>query len=392
MVGRAPRASGLATGTYRHAPRVLAYRRTMAEAIADPGAEAVDTTSRPPGDRGTVRRRLGRLTGRQVNLLLEVLLLAALLTGLASWSTGDGWNGWFATAHASVGLSLVIVAPAKVRGPVRTGFRRTRWTRWISAAFGVVVLATAVLGVLHATGIWFGVGQWSALWTHQLLGFALVPLFVWHLASRPVRPTPTDLDRRAALRIGLIGGAAAGAYVAQNALAGAVGLAGAERRQTGSHEVASFDPANMPRVSWIDDRRPSDTAPDDWELRINAEIVPLRALWELAEPVSAVLDCTGGWWSEQRWDAVPLASLVPNPTGRSVRVLSSTGYDRYYGHGSLDRVYLAVGYGGEPLRAGHGAPVRLVAPGRRGPWWVKWVTQVDDSDRPAWLQPPLPLA
>jgi DMSO/TMAO reductase YedYZ molybdopterin-dependent catalytic subunit len=75
-----------------------------------------------------------------------------------------------------------------------------------------------------------------------------------------------------------------------------------------------------------------------------------------------------------------------------VRVVSSTGYDRHFGHEALDRVFLAVGYGGEPLRAGHGAPVRLVVPGRRGPWWVKWVVEVRDAERPAWWQPPLPLA
>jgi hypothetical protein len=40
---------------------------------------------------------------------------------------------------------------------------------------------------------------------------------------------------------------------------------------------------------------------------------------------------------------------------------------------------------------GHGAPVRLLAPGRRGPWWVKWVRSVDLVDRPWWLQLPFPL-
>jgi DMSO/TMAO reductase YedYZ molybdopterin-dependent catalytic subunit len=34
---------------------------------------------------------------------------------------------------------------------------------------------------------------------------------------------------------------------------------------------------------------------------------------------------------------------------------------------------------------------RLVAPGRRGYWWVKWVTAVEPSSVPAWLQSPFPL-
>jgi DMSO/TMAO reductase YedYZ molybdopterin-dependent catalytic subunit len=35
--------------------------------------------------------------------------------------------------------------------------------------------------------------------------------------------------------------------------------------------------------------------------------------------------------------------------------------------------------------------VRLVAPGRRGFWWVKWVTRVEVVDAPWWLQSPFPL-
>ncbi|MBT8242035.1 MAG: molybdopterin-dependent oxidoreductase [Acidimicrobiia bacterium] len=355
----------------------------MAEATSPTATEA---------ESGTGIGRLGRLTGRQVNLLLELLIAGALLTGLLSWWAGDRWNGWLVVAHAISGLSIAFAASAKLRGPVRAGFKRRRRTRWLSSAFGVLVLATLGLGMLHSTGIWYGVGYWSAMWTHQLFGFALIPLLVWHVASRPVRPKVTDVDRRSFLRTGAIAGGAAGLYVGQRAIAGVVGPASADRRHTGSYEVASFDPANLPRVSWINDSRPADTSPDAWAMRVNGLVIPIATLWELAGPVSAILDCTGGWWSEQRWDAVPLSMLIPEPTGRSVRVLSSTGYDRYFGHETLDDVYLAVGYGGEPLRAGHGSPVRLVAPGRRGPWWVKWVVEVRDADRPPWWQPPLPLA
>jgi DMSO/TMAO reductase YedYZ molybdopterin-dependent catalytic subunit len=38
--------------------------------------------------------------------------------------------------------------------------------------------------------------------------------------------------------------------------------------------------------------------------------------------------------------------------------------------------------GGEPISHGHGAPVRLVAPGRRGFQWVKWVVRLEVRDTP----------
>lgn len=335
---------------------------------------------------------IGQLRPRQVNLVLELLVLAALGTGVTSWAVGDRWSGWMATVHGVTGLALLLLVPAKLRGSVRAGFRRRRGTRWISAAFGVLVVVTVALGVLHATGVWFGVGQWSALWTHSLLGLALIPLFVWHLTTRPVRPRPADVDRRALLRTGFVVAGAVGVYVAQETLTRTIGLAGGERRATGSHEVGSHDPPRMPTVQWFNDRRPDSTDEATWPLVIAGAPVTVASLRARARPVTATLDCTGGWWSEQAWDAVPLAELLSGVDRRSVRVRSQTGYDRLFGLDALDDTYLAVGYGGRPLRAGHGAPVRLIVPGRRGPWWVKWVTSVEPDDRPAWLQPPLPLA
>ena len=332
-----------------------------------------------------------RLRPRQVNLLLELFIMGAIVTGLTSWAIGDRWSGWLIAIHAVIGLSLLVLAPAKGRGSVATGFRRRRSTRWLSAVFGVLVLVTAALGVLHATGLWFGIGPWTALWTHTLFGFALLPLFVWHLVTRPVRPRPADVDRRAVLRTGLVVGAAAAVYVAQESLTAAIGLSGGSRRSTGSHEVASHDPTRLPTVIWFNDRRPESTDAATWPLAIADRPVSIDSLWRRSRPIVATLDCTGGWWSEQSWDAVALADLLPHPGGRSVRVASRTGYERYFALDELDRIHLAVGYGGQPLRAGHGAPVRLIVPGRRGPWWVKWVTTVEPSDRPSWLQSPLPL-
>ena len=324
------------------------------------------------------------LTSRRVDLLLAVAVTVAATTGLVSWAVGTGWARWVTIIHALAGLSLLALAPAKMRGSVRTGLKRRRATRWLSMLLGGLVAATVVLGVLHATGLWHGVGYWSALWTHVLLAALLAPLVIWHIVSRPGRPRVTDLDRRALAGGGLALAAAGAAYGIQQL------AVGDNRRFTGSHEIASFNPSEMPTTMWLNDRSPR-VAASEWELTIAGNSVALEALHEQARPVEADLDCTGGWWSRQSWDAVPLAELMPSVDGPTLEVTSLTGYSRLFPARDAPNLYLAVGYGGEPLRRGHGAPVRLVAPGRRGFWWVKWVSRIEPIDRPWWLQLPFPL-
>lgn len=336
---------------------------------------------------------LPSLRSRQVDLLLGVCTVGLVGTGVVSWAVGTGWNRWWTVAHAVLGLAVLVLAPRKTSTSVRAGMRRRRATRWVSVALGVLVLVAAATGIAHSTGLWTGHGFWSPLWTHFLVAFAAVPIVVWHVASRRSRPHRTDLDRRLLLGGGVRFAAAAGAVLAIEGTTRLVGLAGGSRRFTGSHDVGSFDPAAMPRVSWLDDRAPDiDAESHVIGLGVGpvAGSVTVARLRDLARPVEATLDCTGGWYSTQRWDAVCVADLLDTSAARSFAVTSATGYRRLFPMADAAHVHLAVGYGGEPLRRGHGAPVRLVAPGRRGPWWVKWVVSVEPDDRPAWLQLPFP--
>ena len=334
---------------------------------------------------------IGRLTPRQVDVVLEIAVLVVVASGIASLAVGTSWGRGLTAVHGIGGLTILVLAPAKARGSVRTGLRRRRVSRWLSLVLAALVLLTIALGIAHSTGVWFGVGYWSPLWTHVLAAFVLLGIFAWHVVSRRDRPKVADLDRRAVLRAGAVVAAASVTYGVQEVATRALGSAGGDRRFTGSHEVGSFDPARLPTVSWIDDTPPPSTGADGWRLDVGGEAVPLDRLRSLARPVEAAIDCTGGWWSRQSWDAVPLTDLLDGRRARSIEVTSTTGYTRLFPFGDGPDLYLAIGYGGEPLRRGHGAPVRLLAPGRRGPWWVKWVRSVDLVDRPWWLQLPFPL-
>jgi len=334
------------------------------------------------------------LTARQTNLVLEVAMLGVIASGLTSWLVPTSSARIVTVVHAIFGLFIVAIAPFKVRGSVRTGLKRKASTRFASVAFGVMVIGALIAGVTHSTGLLFATGLGSPLWIHLLLGFLTIPILAWHVWTRPVRPKPIDLNRRGAITASVGGVLAAVTLGAQEVALDATEARGGDREGTGSIETASFDPANMPRISWFDDQGPSGVTPALWDLRIDgAAVNVVDELAALTRPMQAQLDCTSGWFSVQEWDVVPLSELIePSATARSIRVRSSTGYARLFPVEDLDQLFLATGYAGEPLDVGHGAPVRLVAPNRRGFNWVKWVREVELSDRPAWLQSPLPLS
>lgn len=331
-----------------------------------------------------------RLSSPQVNLLLAISLTATLVTGIVSWGIGTEAVRLWTVLHTIFGFMTLLLAPAKTRTSVRTGMRRKKDTRWISVSFGVLVIAAIVFGFIHSSGLWFGVGVASSLWIHLTAGFLSIPLLIWHIRARPVNVKRISLDRRMVVRGGLTAGVASIMVGASEVAFDALETPGADRRFTGSHEIASGDPSQMPVVSWYNDRSPG-RAQGTWPLSIGGQLQDLDALTERSRPLDAVLDCTGGWWSEQSWDVVPVSDLLDS-TARSFEVTSDTGYSRIYPMSEAANLYVGVGYGGEPLRLGHGAPVRLVAPGRRGPWWVKWVVSIEPTDRPSWAQFPFPLA
>lgn len=333
------------------------------------------------------------MAGRRTNLALLLLLAAALATGGLAFALGTGWARWAVAAHGALGLGILLLAPWKSAIAGR-GLRRGRPGSWASLALSALVAVALATGVGHATGLLRTVGPVTAMQVHVGAALAALPFAVWHVVARRVRPRRTDLSRRVLLRSGALLGAAGAAYGALALAIRVGGLPGRRRRFTGSYESGSFEPAAMPVTQWLDDRVPR-VDPGAWRLRVTApgrgpdRMLTLADLEPMAEPVRALLDCTGGWFAEQDWEGVRLDRLVP-ATGRSVRVRSVTGYWRRFPAADLPSLWLAVRVGGAPLSAGHGFPARIVAPGRRGFWWVKWVDALDVDDTPWWWQPPYP--
>ncbi|MGY1697949.1 molybdopterin-dependent oxidoreductase [Geodermatophilus sp. SYSU D00814] len=338
---------------------------------------------------------LPRRAGRRTNLGLLALLTVAGVTGLLAFGIGTPLPARLvAAAHGAAGLGLLLLVPWKTvvvqRARRRTRGRRDPAVAWALAVLLALTVGTGVLHSVAGTSV-AGVG---VLQVHVAAGVGTGLLVVLHAVGSRQRPRRGDASRRALLQAG---GLAAGALALWAVVEGGLRLTGApggRRAATGSHERGSGDPAAMPVTQWF-----TDTVPDDdggaLALVAGGRTVRLRAGdLDRGDTLTAVLDCTGGWYAEQEWRGVRLDRLLTGldlPDGGSVDVVSVTGYRRRLPLADAGSLLLATHCAGRPLSAGHGAPVRLVAPGRRGYWWVKWVARVEVVDAPWWAQPPVPL-
>ena len=297
--------------------------------------------------------------------------------------------------HGVAAMMVVLLIPWKSRVFCR-GLRRARASRWASLLLAVLAVTAILAGLGYTTGLVRSVGGVRGMWIHVAAALALAPLALWHITARQTRPRRADLSRRVLVRTGLLGAAAAGLYVASASAVRLTGLPGVNRRFTGSYEASSFDPASMPRYIWLNESTPV-VDPDRWRL----SVVDAEGQYELIlTDLSAfdarrrvILDCTSGWYAEQDWTGAPVSALLRDlGDAQSLFVHSVTGYWIRFPVDEVDRLLLATSVGGAPLRAGHGFPLRLVAPGRRGFWWVKWVDRIELQSTPPWWQPPFPLA
>jgi DMSO/TMAO reductase YedYZ molybdopterin-dependent catalytic subunit len=331
---------------------------------------------------------------RRTNAFLLALLAAVFLTGWLGFGFDTTPAGVALVAHAGAGIAVVLLTPWK-SAIARRGIEKRRPGWWASIVFGLLVLLSVAAGLAHSTGLLRSWGDWTALTVHVGAAFVAVPFAVWHVVARPVVLRRTDFARRRLLQGGVVLAGAAALYGTTEGVARLAALPGARRRFTGSYDVGAFDPAALPATSWLFDGAPR-TESDSWRLAVSGPAG--RRDWTLAElgnfddRLDATLDCTGGFYSLQSWAGVWLDRLVPQAGGAvSFEVRSATGYARRFPIEDLHHILLATRLGGVALDPGHGFPARLVAPDRRGFWWVKWVDSIRLDSTPGWWQLPFPI-
>ncbi|WP_318566690.1 molybdopterin-dependent oxidoreductase [Salinigranum marinum] len=320
---------------------------------------------------------------RLVDWSILACVLLETLTGIVSLGAGVAEQWPLFWVHRVVGLTLVVLLFFKLRR-VKPRLSRGRWDRAtpLSVLTAVVAIAALASGAAWVLGVDVDLGFWTLLNLHIGLGLLVVPLVLLHLRSRFRWVQRADFEeRRTALQYGtfLVGGALA--LRAQEVVNGLTESEGATRRFTGSKPV---DGPGFPVTSWVADD-PDPVGTDAWRLRVGglsaSDIELSYDELEAGDGVRALLDCTSGWYTVEDWRGVRLGALLDevdaDPAARWVTVHSVTGYRWSFPINEARGFVLATHVGGERLTHGHGFPLRLVAPDRRGFQWVKWVTEIE---------------
>jgi DMSO/TMAO reductase YedYZ molybdopterin-dependent catalytic subunit len=321
---------------------------------------------------------------RLANLALLAAVAALLVTGVISWLLPDSAAGSLYVAHRVAGIALVLALVWKYGIARRSLRRRGLWGAgvWVGLGTATATVATAGLGLAWTAGLvsFDRPFSYSALNLHVIAGLALGALVVAHaLARGESRPALVTLvGRRAALR----GLALLAASLVVSVALDRVALA---RRITGSRHAGSFTGNAFPETIWSLDTVPSIDV-DRWRLKVSGPAArpvefsydDIAVLPRTNAPV--VLDCTGGWWSEQVWSGVSLMEVLTragmSEAATRVEVISVTGHRWTFDRREAERAILATRVGGEALTPGHGYPVRLVVPDLRGFLWIKWVGEL----------------
>lgn len=325
------------------------------------------------------------MTTAALDRLLAVLVVTMAATGLLSLRAGSPGSGWLFVVHGVVAGMLVAAAAWKVRLSLPRAVGARRWGRAALGSTVALVAAAALSGgyLWVASGRIVSVGSFTVMTLHAWAGLVLVPLVVAHLAPRRWRllrpaggPALPRLGRRNLLVAAAFGAAGLGGWTAAAALER---LRGGTRRFTGSRWL----PAGgiPPSTTFLGEGAPPIDS-ETWRLRAGDRSFSLDELEALGgTDLTAVLDCTSGWAIETGWHGVPLAAVLQaigrSAPGRSVVVRSVTGWSANLPIDEARRCLLAWEVAGEPLPVANGAPLRLVAPDRRGLDWVKWVSEIE---------------
>jgi DMSO/TMAO reductase YedYZ molybdopterin-dependent catalytic subunit len=327
------------------------------------------------------------MNARLTDWSLALGIGCAFASGISSLIAGQPEQWWVFAIHGVVGVWLLPITLHKLWRVRQRLFNPRLWDR--RTAFGVVttilVLMTIGSGVWWTTGGTLIIAGYHLLNWHIIFGLLLTLGVSAHMLARAKPLRRRELrDRRSFLRLGVLALATGVAWPTKDAIVRAADTPASSF--TGSREIGSYGGNGaFPDVRWMGDQ-PLPVDSNRWRLTIGGAVakpytLSYDELLSFADHLEATLDCTGGFYTTQRWRGATVATLLdraePLPDARYVRFISVTGYRWSLPLGEARRALLATSIDNQRLDHGHGAPLRLVAPGRRGFEWVKWVTAIE---------------
>lgn len=328
------------------------------------------------------------MSPRLTDWSLALAVTLAFITGLVSLISGHPQEWFIFALHAVAGLWLLLLLWGKLRRVWSRLIHPRRWDRRTAYGLLALLFVAPVLG----TGIWWvGGGSWdfagfNLLNWHILLGFVLTAAVLVHLLARAKRLRKRDITgRRRVLHFGTLFLGSVTLWPLQQFEERALKLPGASERFTGSRESNSYAGNIFPTSSWVADQ-PRRLDAQVWRLSLGGAVTSPRDfsyddLVAAGDELEATLDCTGGFYSTQRWRGIRVGRLLDqvalHPDARFVSFISVTTYRWSLPLEEARAALLATHIDEEMLSHDHGFPLRLVAPNRRGFEWVKWITRVE---------------
>ncbi len=242
-----------------------------------------------------------RRSARRTNVGLLVLLIGAFASGWFAFAAGAPTTATLTTAvHGLFGVAVVVLLPWKSM-IIR---RSTRW-RLVGLVLSVLVVGCLLAGFVQFFAGYVVVLGLTPIQVHVGAAVGVLLLLIWHvLRHRRQAPRRSDLSRRLVLQDGALGLGVAAGYAVLGAAA-VVSRPDRPRSPTGSRPL---EPAAVPATTWLFDRVP-DLDPSRHRVAVAGTSFSLAELEARAEPVSARLDCTNGWYADLDWIGVRLVEI-----------------------------------------------------------------------------------
>ncbi|MEE9324877.1 MAG: hypothetical protein V3U90_04940, partial [Dehalococcoidia bacterium] len=194
------------------------------------------------------------------NLILLFLVFFQIASGVFGLVAGS--KPFFIDLHGIGGLAILALLIWKGQNIFLAFYRYRKITipRIAFLLLLTLLLTTLITGILWTTIELPRFLGFSLITWHIIIGSSLLPLLLWHfLARRRIGLPSADFSssRRTFLKFAGISIAGLVLWRTTDLIKGPLGLAGAQRRFSGSYEKNSFSGNDFPITSWLfDNPRP----------------------------------------------------------------------------------------------------------------------------------------